>query len=128
MDSGLTWTQANPPGEDSWLTVASSADGSKLVAVAASDIYGANGGHIYTLQFPLPPPPSPRLSISPLSGNLGLYWLVPSTWFVLQQNPDLSTTNWTDLPTPPALNFTNLHYEVKVSPSPGSRFYRLKHH
>jgi hypothetical protein len=58
--------------------------------------------------------------------SLGLSWLVPSTSFVLQQSFDLSSPNWTDTPTAPTLDFTNLHYEVTVSPSLGSRFYRLK--
>jgi hypothetical protein len=44
----------------------------------------------------------------------------------LQQNSDLTTTNWTDVPATPLLNFANLHYKVNITPSPGSHFYRLK--
>jgi hypothetical protein len=98
-----------------------------LVAAAYDDRYG-NGGVIYTLQFPLPPAPvlpSPCLGIKRAGGNLAISWLVPSTRFALQQNSNLTTTNWTDVPTPPTLNFTNLHYEITVPPSPGSHFYRL---
>jgi len=51
---------------------------------------------------------------------------VPSTRFALQESFDLGSTNWTDVPTMPNLNFTNLHYQVAVSPSLGSSFYRLK--
>jgi hypothetical protein len=61
-----------------------------------------------------------------LGDSLDISWIVPSTSFVLQQSSDLTATNWTDVPTPPALNFTNLHYEVTASPSLGNRFYRLK--
>jgi hypothetical protein len=62
-----------------------------------------------------------------LSGaTLGLSWLVPSTRFVLQQNSDLSSTNWVDVPTPPTLDYTNLHQRVTLTPSLGSSFYRLK--
>jgi hypothetical protein len=124
-NSGATWTQAGAPGE-SWAAVASSADGSNLVAVASYSYFGSG---IYTLQFPTPPPPSPpspRLAISASGLSLGISWLVPSTSFVLQQNSDLSSTNWTDTPTAPTLNFTDLHYQVTVSSSLGSRFYRLK--
>ncbi len=125
LDSGATWTRANAPGDAWWLNAAASADGSKLVAVGVGGSYG-DSGHAYTLQFPLPLLSLPRLSISPLSGGTGLSRLVPSSRSVLQQNPDLTTTNWTDVLVPPTLNFTNLIRSVAVSPSLGSRFYRLK--
>ena len=121
-DSGATWTQTSAPNEY-WAAVASSADGSKVVAVASLD------ANIYTLQFPIPPPPlqpSPRLSISRSAGSLGVSWLVPSTRFVLEQSFDLGSMNWTDVTTPPSLNFTNLNYQVTVSPSLRSSFYRLQ--
>jgi len=53
-------------------------------------------------------------------------WIVPSTNFVLQQNLDLTTTNWTDVTNPPALNLTNLQNEVILTPTNNSAFYRLK--
>jgi len=159
-DSGATWTQtaAQP---NTWTSVASSADGTRLVVgansargdgliytstnagaswmattlterwtcVAASsdgsDLVAASDGPIYTLQIPRSPRLR-RLSITPSTGSLDISWLVPSTSFVLQENSDLSSTNWTDTPTPPTLNFTNLHYQVTVSPSFVCRFYRLK--
>ena len=105
-NSGVTWTQTAAP-ISYWSTIASSADGSKVVAVACVD-----GGTIYTLQFPippLPPQPSPQLSISASGGSFGVSWLVPSTRFVLQQSYDLGSPDWTDVPTSPTLNFTNLH-------------------
>ena len=114
--------QADAPAED-WTAVASSADGGKLVAVASD-------GPIAMFKSPLllpPPPPSPRLSFSPSSGNFRLSWLVPSPHFALQQNSDLTTTNWADVPIAPALNFSTLHYEVILPTSLSPRFYRLKH-
>ena len=48
--------------------------------------------------------------------------------FTLQQNSDLSTTNWMDVPPPPVLNLTNLQNQVIVSPTNGNTFYRLKHY
>jgi len=122
-DSGASWMPINlaVPGYPV-VAVASSADGGKLVAATAI-------GAIYTLQFPpLPsrPPPSPRLAVSPSGGSLDISWLVPSTSFVLQQSVDLGATNWTAVPTVPTLNFTNLNYLLRVSPSLSQRFYRLK--
>jgi hypothetical protein len=43
----------------------------------------------------------------------------------LQQNLDLTTTNWVTLINTPALNLTNLHDEVTLSPTNRSGFYRL---
>jgi hypothetical protein len=85
-DSGNTWTSNNVSG-GGWTSVASSADGSKLVAVA-------NGG-IWTLQTA----PSPEINITPSNGNFTLSWTLPSRNFVLQQNLDLTTTNWVTLTT-----------------------------
>ena len=47
---------------------------------------------------------------------------------ILQENPDLATTNWTDITNVPTLNLTNLRNEVIV-PAPLSfhGFYRVKH-
>jgi hypothetical protein len=112
--AGDTWTATDSPSNQ-WQSVASSADGGKLVAAS---FYGL----IYTSHST----PAPLLSIALSSYNATIAWLVPSSNFVLQQNSDLNTTNWTDVPTPPTLNYANLHYEVNVSPSPGSRLYRLK--
>jgi hypothetical protein len=52
---------------------------------------------------------------------------VPSTSFVLQENSDLTTTNWTTVTTPPTLNLTNLQNQVMVPVPTGNRFYRLNH-
>jgi photosystem II stability/assembly factor-like uncharacterized protein len=115
-DSGVTWTQGtNAPSGAAWSSVASSTDGSKLVAVL-------NGGGIYTCQTT----PAPVMNVTMSNGNLGLSWIVPATSFVLQQNSDLCTANWTDVTNTPALNLTNLQNQVFLSPSTGSGFYRLK--
>jgi hypothetical protein len=72
--------------------------------------------------------PTPSLSLTPSGSNLVISWTVPSMDFTLQQNSDLSTTNWMDVPTPPVLNLTNLQNQVIVSPTNGNTFYRLKHY
>jgi hypothetical protein len=119
-DSGATWTQTDAPAQASWQAIACSANGSNIVLAGYS---------ICTLRTPFPPPPlppSPPLHIARSGAGLGLSWRVPSTGFALQQNSDLTTTNWTDVPTTPALNFTNLNYQLTAPFSPGSHFYRLK--
>ncbi|MGA2281611.1 MAG: hypothetical protein ABSG80_15060 [Verrucomicrobiota bacterium] len=118
-DSGLTWVSNSAPvtvvPDYSW--IASSADGCKMFAAR----YGSLG--IWTCQIT----PASTLNInSSASTGAVLSWLVPSTNFVLQQNPDLTTTNWTDVTNTPTLNLTNLQNQVIVSPSTGNSFYRLK--
>jgi hypothetical protein len=46
-DSGTTWVRTGPPGNYIWNGVASSADGSKLVAVAYNEYSSINNGWIY---------------------------------------------------------------------------------
>ena len=98
-----------------WRGIASSADGAKLVAADGSP------GGIWSLQAT----PAPQLKLAPSGGQLTASWVVPSTNFVLQQNLDLTTTNWTNVANQPALNLTNLQYQVSLSPSNGNGFYRL---
>lgn len=112
-NSGITWIPSDVSGQ--WTSVAMSADGHKLVAVSRP-------GGIYTLQIT----PAPQLNIAPTNGRLVFSWTVPSTNFVLQQNFDLTTTNWVRLTNAPTLNFTNLQNQVCLSPTNSSGFYRLK--
>jgi hypothetical protein len=112
-DSGMTWVTNNAPS--GWYGVASSADGCKLVA-ANRFFMGIWVGQTT---------PSPQLNLQPTNGELALSWIVPSTNFVLQQNLDLTTTNWVTLTNAPTLNLTNLHNETTLSPSGGSGFFRL---
>ena len=119
-DFGVTWVSNNVAAED-WSAVASSADGNMLVATTTS---GA-GNHTYGGVWASQSTPSPRLNIVPSSNNIALAWIIPLTNFVLQQNLDLTTTNWTVVTNPPTLNLTNLQYQVSLSPSNSSGFYRL---
>jgi hypothetical protein len=43
----------------------------------------------------------------------------------LEQNSDLTTTNWTDVTNVPVLNFTNLQDEVTLPLLASNCFYRL---
>lgn len=78
-------------------------------------------GDLYTLQFT----PTPHLNLKASGSHLAFSWTVPSTKFVVQQNADLSTTNWVTLTNVPVLNLTNLQHEVVMSPVGGSGYYRL---
>jgi hypothetical protein len=121
-DAGITWASADAPAQ-SWATVTCSADSSNIVLAAAA------GGPICTLRSPAPPAPSfepPRLSVAQSGAQVQISWLVPSSSFVLQENADLATTNWTDVTTPPSLNFTNLHDELRISSSLAASFYRFR--
>ena len=80
-------------------------------------------GGIYTWQTT----PAPLLNITPSGGNFVISWTVPSTSFVLQETSDLSTTNWTDVPTAPTLNFKNLQNQLTLPLHAGTGFYRLRH-
>jgi hypothetical protein len=128
MNSGATWTEIGNGGAN-WSTVATAADGNKLIAVGY-EYPGAISARLWIWPYlPASPPPPlrfPHLTIGLSGADLRLSWLVPSTRFTLQQNSDLTRTNWTDVPTPPTLNFTNLNYESSVPPTPGQNFYRLK--
>jgi hypothetical protein len=112
-DYGVTWMSNSVPTNYWWRSVASSADGNELVAVSSG---------VYTLRTT----PMPVLNMTPAGDNLTVSWLVPSTNFVLQQNSDLTTTNWTVMTNAPVLNLTNLQNQVILSPSGSNAFYRLK--
>jgi hypothetical protein len=111
-DSGATWSPANAPIAN-WQALAASADGNKLIAVC-----GYPYGPIYTWQIP-------TLNVSPSTNQLCLSWLTNTPGFTLQENADLSTTNWLNVTNP--VTVTNWFNQVFVSPS-GSQFYRLKYH
>ena len=111
-NTGSTWQEANVL-HLIWSSVASSADGSRLVAVSLDGgvfIFGTESTN-----------PAPTLGMAQSGGNLVLWWPHPSTGFTLQQNSDLTTTNWTDATTAPVV--VN---QVILSPPAGNIFYRLK--
>ena len=122
-DSGITWTTNVFPNMEI-VCVASSADGHTLFAVISptmGHLGKLGGGLIYTWYSP----PTPRLNLAPSDTGLVLSWLVPSTNFMLQQNSDLSTSNWMTVTNATALNLTNLQNQVILPPPAGNSFYRL---
>jgi hypothetical protein len=112
-NAGAAWRAAAVP-YGKWSSVASSADGTKLVAVVQD-------GGIWTWQTT----PAPILALASSGGELVLSWTVPSMNFALQQNADLNTTNWTDVPGQPVLDYSTLRNQVATAAPPGTMFYRL---
>lgn len=90
---------------------ASSADGNGLLAIS--------GGSVWTYQTI----PSPQLGITQSKSNLVISWLIPSTNLFIQQSPDL--LSWSSITDQPALNLTNLNYELNITPSNASSFFQL---
>jgi photosystem II stability/assembly factor-like uncharacterized protein len=121
-DAGATWTSNSVP-EQVWHAAASSADGNALVAAAINSGTppDTSPGVIYTSYST----PTPRLDLAPSSDKVALSWLVPSANFVLQENDDLTTSNWVTVTDPPVLNLTNLYNQVMLAPTNSSSFFRL---
>jgi hypothetical protein len=145
--SALTST---PTPVGTWTSIASSADGTRLAAVATGNaIYtSANSGTTWTVT-PVPEgnwvsiassadgtklvaavagggiyawqtTPRPVLTTVPSGTNVFLSWLIPSIQFGLQQSSDLTTPNWVDLPVQPTLNLTNLQNQVLLPAAPAA--------
>jgi hypothetical protein len=122
-NSGTSWSSNYVNGGFSFLgcsSVASSADGNKLIAGTGGSSGFPHGG-IYLYQTV----PTTQLKLTPSSPtNFTLAWTVPSTNFVLQQSTDL--VSWSVVTNPPVLNLTNLQNQVTLATSNASGFYRLK--
>jgi hypothetical protein len=114
-DSGVTWMTNSGPKVCAFIV--SSADGCELV-VGAPTQYGLG---LWIGRFV----PSPRIDFASSNGNVALSWTIPSTNFILQENSDLTTTNWSDVTATPQLNLTDLQDHVTLPESAGDAFYRL---
>ena len=116
-DSGATWQNNNVyiyyAVGIGWMSVASSVDGSKLVAAASP-------GRIFTWQS------MPVLNLTLSNDSTFLSWPAVSSAgdCVLQQNGDLSLTNWTDVATPSPIATNGLN-RVMLSRPASQQYYRL---
>jgi hypothetical protein len=119
-NAGLTWTTASAQ-QDNWYPVACSADAGKLFAGGGADVLNNLPGPIYASYSTQ----APLLNITASATGAIVGWTVPSTDFVLQQSSDLTSTNWTDVPGTPVLNFTNLQFQMALPGATSGGFYRL---
>jgi len=110
-DGGLNWTTNLP--SVSPRTVAVSADGCEICVLAHDGIWMGRATS------------SPKLNLQPKDSNLAFSWMLSSTNFVLQQNPDLGSSNWRVVSNVATLNFTNLQQEVTVPATTNLMFFRL---
>ncbi|HEX5221701.1 MAG TPA: sialidase family protein [Verrucomicrobiae bacterium] len=154
---GLTWTTNTPIGlpVENWTSLASSADGSKLMAsVLNGGLYtsvdsgvtwvsnnvppadwqsvaiSADGSKLFAAAFgggiwTLQTQASPSMNIKTATSNIVISWLKPSIAFVLQQNTDLTAVNWIEVTNAPVFNVTNLQNQVTLPISASNALYRL---
>jgi hypothetical protein len=86
--------------------------------------YSLDGG-FWGIIAAIPVPSVPRLTIlRSATSSVVISWPSPSTGWVLWQNTNVNTANWSEVLTPP--NDDGTTKSVTVAPPLGSRFYRLR--
>jgi len=81
---------------------------------------GTNGGGT---AFEIILPSSPSLGITPSGGGVKISWPSSATNFVLQQNSNLATTNWSTNSL--AISNDGTNKSVNIVPTTGNAFFRL---
>jgi hypothetical protein len=109
---GITIFPSTPPGQ--YFGIVAIQGGTNIFAASSL------AGPIFEVSLP---PVAMGITLS--GTNLVLSWPSPPGGFVLQQNSDLATTNWTATTNTPT--FTNGQNQVMFSPATGQRFYRLEY-
>lgn len=139
-----------------WSSIASSADGNRLVAVAGdgaiytstdaganwqpANVTNANWSGVASSAdgcklvavangggiYTSQTAAVPALNITQTGNALLISWIIPSTGFLLQQSSSLNSTRWTDTSVPVVLNLTNLQDQVNLSAPTAPTFYRLR--
>jgi hypothetical protein len=115
-NSGVSWSEMSVPSTNG-CSLTASADGAKLTAFDFS-------GRIFISQSV----PSPALTVARSESLICLSWLIPSMDFKLQQSPNSAGTDWADVTNQPILNYTNLNYQLTLTPSSQAMFFRLAAH
>jgi hypothetical protein len=109
---GITIAPATPPGQYFGI----------VTIQGGTNIFAATNLVSPIFEVSLPPA---AMGITLSGTNLVLSWPSPPGGFVLQQNADLTTTNWTAATNTPAI--TNRQNQVILLPANGSQFYRLEY-
>jgi hypothetical protein len=113
---GRTWTTMDDPlGVRG--TIAQGISGANIVG-GYYDSGGDGHGFLAT--------PIPQLTITQSGNNLNIswpYWNNPSMGWILQQNADVTTTNWT--PNGSTVSNDGTNNFITITPSPGNLFFRL---
>lgn len=122
-NSGTTWRDYFELSSGDYYAFTLASDGHRILTSSQTAFA------LYSLQFPFsssPPVWLPQIGLNRKGSDVVASWLVPSTSFNLQQSSKLDGSDWADVATTATLNFTNLHYEVPVSPTNDQSFYRLR--
>ena len=109
---GITIAPATPPGQYFGI----------VTIQGGTNIFAATNLVSPIFEVSLPPA---AMGITLSGTNLVLSWPSPPGGFVLQQNADLTTTNWTAATNTPTI--TNRQNQVILLPANGSQFYRLEY-
>ena len=109
---GVTIAPATPPGQ--YFGIVTIQGGTDIVVLT----------NLVSPRFEISLPPA-AMGITTSNGNLLLSWRSPPGGFVLQQNFDLTTTNWTTVTNTPAINH-GLN-QVVLAPAASNWFYRLEY-
>jgi hypothetical protein len=67
---------------------------------------------------------APLLTITHFANNVKISWPYPASGWTLQQNPDLTTTNW---PSSGGVSNDGTNYFLTITPPAGNLFFRLSH-
>jgi hypothetical protein len=100
--------------------------GTFCIGISGEDIVGYYFNGIGTYGFLATP--IPQLTITQSGNNLNFswpYWNNPSLGWILQQNSDLTTINWTAAPTNAISNDGTNNNFITITPSAGNLFFRL---
>jgi hypothetical protein len=109
---GIAVNPATPPGNYS----------GTVAIQGGTNIFDATILSSQTFQISLP---AATLAAALSGTNLIISWPSPPGSFVLQQNFNLTTTNWTATTNTPTI--TNFQNQVILPPANGNQFYRLKY-
>jgi hypothetical protein len=109
---GITINPATPPGQYFGI----------VTIQGGTDIFTADDLTSPIFEVSLPPA---ALAVALSCTNLILSWPSPPGGFVLQQNSDLTTTNWLTVTNVPTI--TNFQNQIILLPNAGNEFYRLEY-